>query len=93
MVNQSPKLKKPSVPESHDFVVDRLVERQLLADQLLYPLVELDVVLRHEGDGLSRPPCSRSPPHAVNVILELRVWITYQMIFSFYKRRADARYI
>ena len=58
------------IPECHDLVVDGLVEGQLLADEVLDPLVQLDVVLRHEGDGLPGTTRPRRPTHPVNVILE-----------------------
>ena len=58
--------------KGHHFILDCLVEGQLLADQLLDALVQLDVVLRHEGDGLPRPARPRRPAHAVDVVLRGR---------------------
>ena len=59
-----------TIPECHDLVVDGLVEGELLADEVLDPLVQLDVVLRHEGDGLPGTTRPRRPTHAVDVVLE-----------------------
>ncbi len=58
--------------EEHHLAVDRLVEGQLLADEVLNALVQLHVVLRDQCHGLPVPPGASRPSHPVDVRLRVR---------------------
>ena len=55
--------------QHHDLIVLGLVERHLLADEVLDALEELDIVLCDERDGASGAAGARRSTHAVNVVL------------------------
>lgn len=61
-----------SLVEEHHLGVDRLVEGQLLAEEVLDTLVQLHVVLRDDRHGLAVAASAGGSPDAVNVGLGVR---------------------
>ncbi len=58
-----------SLLQNHHLLVRSLIQRQLLADQMLNALKELHVVLSHERDGFARAAGARRTAHTMNVVL------------------------
>lgn len=58
--------------QHHHLLIFRLVEGELFANQLLYPLVQLHVILTDEGDSLARSAGTSRPTNSVDVIFTVR---------------------
>jgi hypothetical protein len=58
--------------QNHDLLFDGLEEGQLLSDKVLDSLVQLDVVLGNERDGLAGAARAGSSPNAVDVVFAVR---------------------